>query len=70
MNGSQVAFDSVIVTTQGQRRRLSVDAFLALPLNERIVSILQRQVEFFAAGDPVDRELALRSLRVASTARS
>ena len=48
---------------------LSLDAFLELPLNERIVYILQRQVEFFADGRPVEREIALRSLRAATAGR-
>ena len=56
-------FDRVTVTADGQRRELSAQRFLLLPLHLRISHILARQVEFFAGTKPVDRSVALQSLR-------
>lgn len=69
MRREVILFDTIVVKSNDGHRLLSLNAFLDLPLNERIVYILQRQVEFFADGRPVEREVALRSLRAATAAR-
>jgi hypothetical protein len=57
-------FDRVTVQhDDGSRRTYSAEEFLALPLHDRIRYILARDVEFYRDGTPVDRGLALRSLR-------
>ena len=58
-----LSFDRVVVVAMGVRRELSVDEFLALPLHERVRFVLARQLEFFRAGEPVDRRAALDTLR-------
>ncbi len=58
-----VPFDRVVVKDDGVRNEYSVDAFLALPLYQRVAYILERKIEFFAGERMVDRANALRSLR-------
>jgi hypothetical protein len=66
-------FDVVCIREGDGARRLSCEAFLALPLHERIRHILAREVEFERHGRPVDTKLALAWLRsgaAASTVRA
>ena len=56
-------FNRVIVRADAGPMELSVGAFLALPLPERIRHILHGSVEFYRGDLPVDRGLALRALR-------
>lgn len=60
---SRLPFDRVILAANGTRKELSTAAFLRMPLHLRISHILQREVEFFAGQEPVDRRTALTSLR-------
>jgi hypothetical protein len=55
-------FDTISL---GIGRQLSVAEFLALPLDERVRSILNREIQFFRGDEPVDRALALKSLMAA-----
>ncbi len=57
-------FDRVIVVRgDGTEQPYSADEFLALPLHERVKHILGREIRFFMGERPVDRAVALRSLR-------
>jgi hypothetical protein len=56
-------FDRVIVQLGVEKRELSIDEFLHLPLHERVRCVLDRSVEFFLGKTAVDRKLALNSLR-------
>jgi len=60
---SPVPFDRVTVKQGATLSQLSVDAFLALPLSERIRLVLSRAIEFYHGSQPVDRRVALASLR-------
>ena len=67
-DAAQLPFDAVIVRGEGGRpKELGVEAFLAMPLAQRIQMILQRRVEFLMHGDPVDPSVALRTLRMLRT---
>jgi hypothetical protein len=44
------------------KRELSVDQFLALPLNERVRYVLSQHIAFYDGVAPVERSIALRSL--------
>jgi hypothetical protein len=55
-------FDSIAL---GVGRHLSLSEFLALPLDERIRSILNRDIRFFQGRQLVDRAVALKSLMLA-----
>jgi hypothetical protein len=59
-------FDTVIVTQGAEQSRLSAEAFVRLPLSERIRLILGRQVEFLKRGQSVESGLALKSLMEAA----
>jgi hypothetical protein len=56
-------FDVVCVRDEAGMRRLSCEAFLALPLHQRIRHILAKEVEFERLGQPVDAKTALAWLR-------
>ena len=56
-------FDVVCIREAAGIRRLSCEAFLALPLHERIRHILAREVEFERLGRLVDSKTALAWLR-------
>lgn len=56
-------FDRVVIRDQGHVRACDVDQFLALPLHLRVRIILQRDIDFFSGEEPVDRGVALKSLR-------
>lgn len=43
---------------------LSVSEFLSLPFAERVRAILGDSLRFFSGGEPIDRGVALRALRV------
>jgi hypothetical protein len=58
----ELPFDTVIVTQGAEQSKLPAEAFVRLPLSERIRLILGRQVEFFKRGQSVERSLALKSL--------
>lgn len=61
--GEAMPFDRVIVVESGARRALTVDSFLQMPVHVRVRHVLQRSVEFFLDGQPIDRKQALASLR-------
>jgi hypothetical protein len=63
----QMPFDQVIVVDDGMRRTLTVDSFLRMPVHERVRHVLERSVEFFLQGQPIDRKQALASLRARET---
>ena len=56
-------FDRVVISADAKREELSVEQFLALPLDRRIGYVLSRAIEFFKGGAPVDRRVALGSLQ-------
>ena len=58
-----LVFDHVVMTVDGGSRTLSVDEFLALPIDTRVRCVLARAFEFYLDRSPVDRRLALASLR-------
>ena len=60
---AKLPFDRVVVTANGRRHELSADAFMKLPLHQRVTYILHRYVEFFSGSTPVLRRDALQSLR-------
>ena len=60
-------FDRVTVVLGGAESRYSVGEFLALPLSERVKSILFGKLTFFANGEPVNTTEALNALRVLGT---
>ena len=53
-------FDTI--SLGGHRRRVSLVEFLAIPLDERVGFILNRQIEFLRDGKVVNRSVALKSL--------
>lgn len=55
-----LAFNRVVVAGN---QEFSADDFLQLPLDVRIRHILGRSIAFFLGADPVDRKLALKSIR-------
>ena len=60
---SSLPFDRVLITAHGRRQELSAAAFLELPIHVRVGYVLQREVAFFAAGQPVALRAALQALR-------
>ena len=56
-------FDRVSLLDSGVRRELSSREFLALPLHVRVRYLLDRSVQFFLGRVPIERKLALESLR-------
>ena len=62
MTPPECPFDTVVVRDGAVRRELTLDAFLRLPLPQRIGYILGRTLEFHVRGRPVDRAEALRWL--------
>jgi hypothetical protein len=64
-------FDRVILTEQGAPPRvMSRDEFVRLPIHLRVRYILERQVEFFLGPAPVNRAVALQSLRALNAERA
>lgn len=59
---NSLPFDAVVIRRGEARDHYSTYDFLRLPLTERIQVILERRVEFFSGGQPVDRSVALQSL--------
>ncbi|MFW6049777.1 MAG: hypothetical protein ACODAU_01310 [Myxococcota bacterium] len=59
-------FDRVVIRQPEGDRQISAQEFLGLPLHERIRMILQRNLEFFAGSETIERSEALKSLRQAS----
>jgi hypothetical protein len=57
-------FDLVVITREGTHTELTLADFAALPLHEGVGLILERAVEFYDRGRPVDRQDALKFLRV------
>ena len=51
-----------MIALGAERRRVSVLEFLAMPLDERVGFILNRQIEFLRDGKTINRGVALRSL--------
>ena len=62
-------FDQVIVRAGDRVMGYTIEAFLQLPLPERIRFVLEQSLEFRRGGQAVDRALALRSLREAMAQR-
>jgi hypothetical protein len=56
-------FDRIVIGEGARTRVLTPDAFRALPLHERVQSILNRQIAFFLGDRPVDLKLALARMR-------
>jgi hypothetical protein len=56
-------FDRVVVADNGTSSTLTAEAFVALPLPERIRHILGRSAQFFNGAVPIERHHALRSLQ-------
>lgn len=56
-------FDLVVITRNGGRKELSLGEFAALPLHERVGLVLERAVDFYDRGRPVERQDALKFLR-------
>jgi hypothetical protein len=63
MSRAELGFDRVVILERGERRSLSVDQFLEMPLDARIHLVLSRAIEFYRGALPVDRRLALAQLR-------
>lgn len=58
-----LSFDRAIITTPEEpAEELTAAEFLALPLHRRVRYVLQRKVEFFRGGTPVERSEALKGL--------
>ena len=57
-------FDLVVITRDSTHTELTLQKFAALPLHERVGLILERAVEFYDRGKLVDRQDALKFLRV------
>jgi len=58
-----VPFDRITVGVGTARAEYSVDEFLALPLSDRVKSILFGRISFFSNGEPVNTTVALNALR-------
>jgi hypothetical protein len=56
-------FDRVVIVEHGRETSMSALAFVALPLPKKIRCVLERAVSFYSGETPVDRRLALASLR-------
>ena len=56
----EMPFDTIALGVE--RRRVSVFEFLAMPLDERVGFILNRQIEFLRDGKAINRSVALKSL--------
>ncbi len=56
-------FDEVEVRNPDGSTRMSVQEFLAIPLRQRIMYILDRSLDFYCRGELVDRGMALKALR-------
>jgi hypothetical protein len=63
MNDGALPFDRVVLTEGGKRTVLRTQEFLAIPLPRKIQYILARTVEFYSGNVPVERRVALSSLR-------
>jgi hypothetical protein len=66
---SELPFDSVSVKRDGRLMRMTAQAFLDIPMAERVHIILERAVEFYANGQLLDRGQVLRKLRNAAIQR-
>jgi hypothetical protein len=58
-----LVFDRVVIADNGRSSTLTAEAFIALPLPERIRHILGRSAQFFNGAVLVERHHALRSLQ-------
>ncbi len=56
-------FDRVLLQRDGSWQPVTVDAFFALPLSERIRHVIERTVAFQLRGAEVDQKEALAALR-------
>ncbi len=65
MADSGPAITRVVLRRDGTVEELSLDGFLALPLNQRIELILERAVEFYAGDELIERQTAMKLLRTA-----
>jgi len=62
-------FDRISVVLGGAQSDYSVGEFLALPLSDRVKSILFGKISFFSQGAQVDTTHALNALRTHGMAR-
>lgn len=57
-----LVFDTVVIEDGSAKRRFARDAFLALPLRDRVRWILKDRARFFLGDRPVDTQVALRAI--------
>jgi hypothetical protein len=62
-HGDALNFDRVVLDTGAGVRTLTAAEFLAMPLSDRIRAVLERRAEFYLGTAPVDRAVALASMR-------
>jgi hypothetical protein len=63
---TRLPFDRVSIRQGSLWVQLTVEAFLGLPLSERIRLVLSRSIEFYDGDKQVERGSALASLREAA----
>jgi hypothetical protein len=59
----RLPFDRVVFLGNGQAREFSVQEFLALPMHQRVVHLLSRELAFYRGPTQIDRSTALKQLR-------
>jgi hypothetical protein len=68
VQSSNLPFDQVLIELgPGETARYGAQAFLDMPLHERVSLILGRQVRFLSRGQTVPASQALRALREAAS---
>ena len=55
-------FERVVLEAEGQRVTYTFDAFLQLPLHQRVQYLMDRTTEFYDGDDLLDRRVVLRAL--------
>jgi hypothetical protein len=60
--GGDLPFDTILVVTEDGAKPYSLDAFLALPLQERLVCVFRKRIRFSLHGEPADQLEALKAL--------
>lgn len=63
MSSEATSFDMIEIVDPTTTRQLTTEQFLALPLPERITSVLQERVRFHRGQKLVDARVALAELR-------
>jgi hypothetical protein len=59
---SSLPFDRILFVGEGGDRQLTIEAFLALPVSERVKHLLAKDICFLRGDLEVDRRLCLRAL--------